>query len=536
MPTIPKQSVSPSPKPPLAKGGPSSQSPKPSTNGGGLKPGQKPSAPPATPTPPVSTPAVTKPGKLKKPKPVKESKEVLYPRIETRVFVRDTAKAPLGTGGKPSPASFNADVAMELIGWQTEEMYKTALAEQYTAAELKNLDTSFGDDYLFKDRLGKKIRCGNNLHNRPFYPLTAEDWMLEILRQKWRFNGESMVVDKFGGCQDIQHRAVGLIWAKQEWELDRLLPKPQQKWQKFWPTEPMIDCIVVFGIEATDDVVNTINTGKPRTLADALYRSEWFAGKSPPERNKLSKLTSAALSYLRNRTAARLASLAPRFPHSESFEYLDSHKKLLECVKFISEEDSERKSVAIYLSHGYAAALLYLMGSARSEADKYAANGTEKVLDWGLYDKAQEFWVLFCNNAPALEPLREELERLPIEITHSSYRVALFIKAWNLFSDGKKLTQEAIALQLGTDPDTTLPVLNEHPRIGGIDVDYEEEGVERTTTDEEAESLDDKSLRGICPKTEGEHEWVTEKDDKTGQMETYCKHCLDPKPGPKRSK
>ena len=499
---------------------PNSSAPKPSKNGDASKPEQKPSTEaPAT--------AESKPnGKLKKPKPVKESREILYPRIETRVFVSDSAKAPIGPGGKPAPAAFTPEIAKEVIGWQDEEQFAEALKGQYTAAELKNIDTSFGEDYLFRDRYGKKIRCGNNLHNRPFYPKTAEAWMLEILRRKWRFNGESMVVDKYGGCQDIQHRAVGLIWAAQEWAIDAQLPKPQQKWQKYWKQEPYIDCLIVFGIEDSDDVVNTINTGKPRTFSDALYRSSWFAGKPVDVRDRLAKITANAVNFLWDRTSARLGSNAPHRPHSESFEFLDSHKKLLDCVKFISEE-GDGKKITTYIGLGRAATLLYLMGSARSNAEDYVASPSDKSLDWSLYDKAEEFWTLFCANAAAIEPLREELERLPLEITKEAFKIALFIKAWNLFSDGKKLTRDELELDMG-DVDGVF-TLREHPRIGGIDVAYEEEeDLNREPPEGGEESADDLAARGICPKTGEAHIWKTE------EGETFCQDCFDPKPGPSR--
>lgn len=454
---------------------------------------------------------------------------MLYPRIETRVFCSDPAKAPLGKDGKPVVAPFTDDLAKEILGWQDEAGFAVALESQYTKAEIKNLNTSFGEDYLFKDRNGDKIRCGNNLHNRPFYAQTAEDWMLEILRRKWQFNGESMIVDKYGGCQDIQHRAIGLVWACQEWELDRKLPKPQQKWQEFWPEKPTIDCIVVFGIEDSDDVVNTINTGKPRTLSDAIYRTSWLADKPLGERQQLAKVIAGAVTYLWKRTEAKAGSLAPRRPHSESFEFLDNHKRLRDkCVPFIVAE-GDGKKLTPYLSLGWASALLYLMGSASSDFGKYTKTGHEKSLDWSLYDKAEEFWTLFCNNAKELEPLREELERLPMEIG-AEFKVDMIVKAWTLFSDGQEIAPEAIQLNIGQEEGHYV-LAEAKPRLGGIDVEPDE--VELVTAENagegDTETVDDKAARGICPKlsTEGKevpHEYVTE------DGETYCKHCLDPKP------
>jgi hypothetical protein len=487
----------------LASPSPSS-APKPSNSGEGLKPEQSPSSSPVS-------------GKGKKPKPVRESREILYPRIETRVFCSDPEKAPLGKNGQPAPAKFTAAIGKEILGWQTEEDFAEALKSQYTAAELKNINKTFGEEYLLKDRKGRKIRCGNNLHNRPFYSNNAEDWMLEILRRKWELNGESMIVDKYGGCQDIQHRVAGLILAAQEWAEDKLRPKPEQQWQELWQEEPYLDCIIVFGIEDTDKVVNTINTGKVRTLADALYRSSWLADKTKAEKERLSNIMSRAVTFLWNRTEAKKQSLAPRRPHSESFEFIDSHKRLIDCVKFISEE-GEGKKLTSFLPLGYASALLYLMGCARSDVFKYHKTGNEKALDWSLKDKAEEFWTLFCAKAASMEPLYEELERIPLGCNNVTFPVAIFIKAWNLFSDKRKLTQEELTIAIDVE-DNNFVLGEPMPRIGGIDVDPEED----LGLPPEGESVDDMAARGICPKTKAPHNYVTE------DGETFCKNCLDPK-------
>ena len=475
-------------------------------------------------------------GKASKPKKQEEKiREIIYPRIEVRVFCRDAARAPKGQKAE----GLTCAIAKELLGWQDEADYAEQLKKTLPEAEFKQRKTEFGDDFLLTDRYGKKVRCMNNLGNRPFDPRTAEDWMLEILRNKWRLNGESMIVDEHGDCQDLQHRLVGLIWAEQEWQKDNILPKEEQQWGQFWSTTPPeMDAIVVLGVDSSDETINTMNTGRPRTFADALYRSKVYKDSPSEERARLSKLTQNAVGFLWKRSDAALHSLAPRRPHSESFEFLEAHPKIIDCVKFILAE-GDGKKLSPYISLGYAAALLYMMGSATSEVEKYADSGCkESALDWKLWDKAQEFWVLFCANSPVMEPLHEELNRLPAELTSVYFQVALFIKAWNLWSNKKKLTRKD--LELIIDNTSGMAELGENPRIGGIDVDREEEEEteEKTPAGVDSESPDEMAKRGICPKLTDKNKKPTPHEWTTDEGETFCAHCFEPKPkeGKKKGK
>lgn len=466
-------------------------------------------------------------GKAKaKPKEETKKKEIIYPRIEVRVFCRNPKKCPEGQ----KPQGLNAAIAKEILGWQDEDDYEAEMKKKYSAAELKDKPLKFQDDYLLIDRYGRKVRCAHNDNNRPFDPRTAEDYMIEILRGKWKLNGESMVVDECGDCQDLQHRLIGQVWAGQEWQKDNILPEPEQQWGQFWKTEPEMDCIIVLGIDSDDDTINSQNTGRPRTFADALYRHKTYRDSPREERARLSKITSGAVSFVWRRSEAALSSLAPRRPHSESFEFLESHPKIIECVKFILAE-GDGKKLSPFISLGYAAGLLYLMGSATSVVEKYADSGcVESALDWKLWDKAQEFFVLFCTNSPAMEPLHEELNRLPVELVSVNFQVALFIKAWNLWSNKKKLTGEV--LELIIDNTSGVAELGESPRIGGIDIDHEDEPetVEQDTEPPpaEGESPDDLAKRGICPKLSDKNKKPTPHEWTTDDGETFCAHCYEP--------
>lgn len=466
---------------------------------------------------PAAAPNTKKKGAAKK-AAAEPAREVLYPRYDVRLFVRDPAKAVLGEDGQPLIEPMTAAIAKEFLGWQVE-------------ADGEN----FADNYLLIDKNGKKARCTNNLLNRPFYPQLAEDWMLEVLRLKWQMNGEQVIIDEYGMVHDGQHRLIGLILAEQTWLLDQKKPKDQRKWAGYWKEEPCIDCSVFLGIKGTDEVVNTINTGKPRSLADVLFRSACFRKQDTATRLVASKVLNAAIKTLWYRTSQQLASSAPRRPHSESLEFLANHERLLECVKFIQEEGDDGK-LAPFLPHGPAACLLYLMGSAASDGEAYVVANTEKVLDWSLWDKAQSFWVDLAANGKATEALREALLKIPAELGgkyNLDLRCATLIKAWNLYSDGKKLTLDTVEVETSTN-ELGQPILAEMPRCGGIDVEYGDDSLDEPTTpaakDDGVNPLvdggGDECLKG------GKHEYTTEKGV-NGVLETFCKKCLDPKK-PKR--
>jgi len=375
----------------------------------------------------------------------------VYKAVDVRVYLREKGEG------------LTADLAKEILGWSEESEH-----------------IKFGEKYRLIDFNGKKVRCENNTANRPYYPATAEDWMLEILRAKWRFNGESIIIDRHGLLHDGQHRLIGLVLANQEWELDRKRTEP--RWQAYWKEPPNIDALVVLGIVGTDDVVNTIGTGKPRTIIDVLYRCAWFAQMDEKNRLAVAKAASYAVKLMWDRTAQNLeftrkTGFKPRRPHSESLEFIMNHERILESVRFIYEEQmpdkgSEGKLTGLGVAVGYAAGLLYLMGSARSDSDVYDKVNNETALDWGLWDKAQEFFVDICANGKATEELREELLDVSALLAGglaNAQRIGTIIKAWNLFSDGKEITREDCHMDLVVDGEGK-PTLTSNPIIGGIDV------------------------------------------------------------------
>ncbi len=444
-----------------------------------------------------------------------DTQEILYPEYEVRLFHSDKGRMQQWTKDKKAkPNPIDSTVAETLLGWTTEDV-----AEQ-----------SYGDDYLLIDNNNQKIRCLHNLSNRPFYGHLAEAWKLEILRKKWKLNGETIIIDKYGNVISGQHRLVGLILAIQEWYLDQKKPTDKQVWSHFWTEPPCIDALVVFGIEGDDETVNTTDTGKPRTFADVIYRSEYFDGIPNSAKKVMSVTADWAVKLVWDRTAQKQVSYCPKRSHSESTDFIARHERLLKAVRFIYDcNKSKLKDNGNYkglITLGYAAGLLYLMGIGKSVYEKYEAYKSEGGLDFADWGKAEFFWKDLATNGKVTEVLREALLRLPSNLGGSygrDLRCGIIIKAWNLWIEEEKITKDGI--EMDTYENTIgITCLGESPKIGGIDLDYAPPAkkVKEEPAKEEVTPKKKQQETGECPQG-GKHQW--EHDD----LGTYCSKCKETK-------
>jgi hypothetical protein len=272
---------------------------------------------------------------------------------------------------------------------------------------------------------------------------------------------------------DGKHRLVGLCFAEQEWL------KSPHKYPK-WEEEPKIHCFINFGVREDMKSINTINTGKPRSLTDAIYASGLF-GKMDGSKSKdkrllkgLSKMTDYAVRLLWHRTGASDEAFAPKRTHAESLDFIERHPKILQCVKHIYDENGKEERLKYYPSPGYAAALLYMMGSCTTERETTDGTGyvqvdcpTEDLLTWEMWEKACKFWTLLASHDPSMNPLRQAIGDL-LDSGGGSFlaeRVALIIKAWWAFARGKKITADAIEYDTTVDEDNITRIA-ECPLVG----------------------------------------------------------------------
>jgi hypothetical protein len=257
------------------------------------------------------------------------------------------------------------------------------------------------------------------------------------------------------------------VLAAQEWDTDK------ESWP-LWSEMPSIECIVVTGIDESSKVVDTINTGMPRTLADVIFRdSQYFADASSSDRRKIAKVAEHAIRMLGHRLASFADAFAPNRTHSECIEFLQRHPKLLDCVQFVYDAETDQGSVSNVVPLGTAAALMYLMGSSATTSTEYssAEQPCERMLDWSAWDKACEFWEAVGNSASSLFPIKEQLSAIAQDADSISRaeRMGVVVKAWGGFSNGLALTADMLALTYTADGEGVRH-LSETPLISVVDL------------------------------------------------------------------
>jgi len=390
----------------------------------------------------------------------KEDRPEIYPDVVCKVLDGEEA--------------LTADQAKELLGWEEVE----------TGSR-------------FKDLNGNGIYCSNNLGNRPLTMSNVKTISQDILRGKWKLNCENMIIGKTGQTLNAQHRLIALIFAVQTYNKE---PDKYEHWSK----EPTIDTLLVLGADESDEVVNTMDTAKPRTLAEVIYRSTYFADLKPVDRKKVARAADYAVRLMWHRTGAEHNSFAPRRTHAESLEFIDRHPKLLECVKHIVIEDGDKGLIKRFLPVGSAAALLYLMSTGNSELAKYRESDkpSEDDLTFDLWDEACDFWVGLAQQSKGFELVRNELANLMEDLSASfAVRCALLISAWEAVSNGKKITPKVLKLQFETDDDG-FKQFTDCPTVGGIDVGdpKEIEDITPPVAEEEEEEEEEEEPETAKPK------------------------------------
>ena len=364
----------------------------------------------------------------------KQDREVVHPKVRSVVHDDD----------KP----ITVQAAMKLLGWVEE-----------------STDDAFGNDYLLKRRKSK-VRCTNNVTNRPLYKTVVDTLRQEILRGRWRLNGEPIIIGKTGQILNGQHTLIALVLAGDSWRDNR------ERYHA-WEHEPVLHKVIVYGIDEDDNTVNTMDTCKPRGLKDVLYRSPYFDKLARPARKKASAALEFAIRKMWLRTGSKDNPDCPRASHSEMVDFLEHHRRLVEAVLHVAAEDGDG-GITKYLRPGAASALLYLMAASDTDPEAYYATDqlSEANADLGQWEKACEFFVELANGGTKLNPVRTaykavmaEKELMPAESE------AILIKAWHLYSDGKTISAAKLKLEYEVVDDQKI--LAESPLLGGIDVGAE---------------------------------------------------------------
>jgi mRNA-degrading endonuclease YafQ of YafQ-DinJ toxin-antitoxin module len=373
--------------------------------------------------------------------------------------------------------------AKDLLGW---------LEEDGDAIKFKSGEYSTE----LEPYLPRRVKLQNNPHNRPINSGNFLDLRQSILTKKWKFNGEPIIVGKTGTLLNGQHTLIATVLA----EFERTEGNNKDHWESVWDGPITIDKMIVYGIDESDDVVNTMDTCKSRSLADVIYRANHFKGMKldPKQRRSIAKIMEHAVRLLWDRTGAGLDAYSPRRTTLECVDFINRHEWLVKAVKHIWEENGDTDEIAKYITLGYASGLCYLMAASDSDGEKYRGMETpsEKAIKFTHRDKALAFWTDFVSgderDLARFNPLRHAIGSLADAETGKTgtlgEKIAIFHKAWNLYLADEKFTQGNLKLEYHQREDGTLKLLDK-PDFGGIDavsIDTEEEDEEATPEEVEA--------------------------------------------------
>jgi hypothetical protein len=422
--------------------------------------------------PPIKSQSSKKAPKKKSQAVPETDKPVVYPELGSIIFANGTEQGPL-TIAK----------AKEVIGWENEDDHAARVGEPKGSI-------TYEDKFMLLDQSvePKKIRCLYNAHNRPFDANLALSYAQDILNGKWELNCENIIISKFGNVTSGQHRLIALILAGQLWERKRNI------FGAVWPEEPTMETFLAFGGSEEQKVLQTIDAGRSRTLADNYYSHPAFASYETAERRELGRMLGAAVELLWKRTGSggKDSDTAAYQTHAASNEFLDRHGKLIDCVKHLFGENKSRAISTLHVSPGQCSASMYLMAASNTDLMDYQADRSENAIDFTRWDLATEFWALLAGNKQQIVEVREAMSKLvdegaggrPIE------KQAIIARAWNKFVEKPKdkIKLEDVKLEyVVKNEQTHLDFSTPYIDFGGIDAGIKPEAEQGTPTKAQVE-------------------------------------------------
>lgn len=399
---------------------------------------------------------------------VPDQRTVLYPHIKALLYLEGAGPDYLG--------GLTAADAVTSMGWEVEP---------------DDTDWSEGT-YLLRDGDNRKCRAVNNANNRPFDDNNCERLIQEHLTGSWEPNGETIVIGEYGTVLDGQHSYASLILAQQRLDSGKKLA-----WKDTWPDGVIkMQKIVIVGVKETDKVINTMNTGKPRSFTDVVFRSDIFGKEKESERKLLARMTEFALDLLWYRTGRSTTYGDSIRTHSMGMKFITDHPKVIDAVRAVHKINHDTKGgVGKYLSPGYSSALLYMMGTSATDEDAVAnyhakqreGTASEKMLDFSNWSKAVDYWAgVGAESAkpfdfrPMFQVQRPDLEN-PGQflgfIMHNGEgrgspreRMAVLCNAWLHFADDRNLTQVRVVPDYFVRDSVQHLDVAKLRDVGGIDI------------------------------------------------------------------
>ena len=386
-----------------------------------------------------------------------QKREVIYDKVVTK----------LRTGTR----AMTVEDAIALLGWCEDE--KEAVERGFT-------------EHHYEMENGTKVWFFNNFANRPIYSSNVAALKQKHLNREMVFNAEPIKIGRTGIVVDGQHFSISLIEAEKE-RLANL-----EKWAKHWQGPITAEKLIVYGIEESDTVMNSMDCVRPRSSTDVIFRSDFYADKSRAVRLKLSSITDTAVRLLWERTGAKLDAWSPYRTHGETIDFIRRHMRICDAVRHIANVDKDGELSPI-IGAGIASGIMYLQ--AASDADSAAYYGEplkpvhlreEKGLGFANWDKACEFWDALPKS-DSFKTVREAITSL-FEGGTVTEKKAILLRAWSKFVEGKAFRNVALG-----DDDYTKPSATGHrklaapPRLTGIDLGDSDQQIQEKAPVDKAE-------------------------------------------------
>ena len=283
-----------------------------------------------------------------------------------------------------------------------------------------------------------------NTTNRPLGKADVRVYANEMLRGKWKLNGEPIIFgEDSNGVSSIisgQHRLHAVILANKIYNSD-----PKNK--NYANATLDYTTVAIYGVSV--ETADTVDQGVKRKHAHVLYRDEWIEANIPKEwNNKVSRkvkwcntlATAARIVWLR--AGGATVSSAPKFIPSEMLDFIkEDHVHLCKFVSAILSS-AEEEGGGLKISLPYIAGLCYV---ASLNEDGTVDKGTMDTLLDAMLNIAQN-QVTAGTAEHALVAYWNKLFSTPGSKDRDLDITGPFVKALNAIINGDKVTAAKLAL------------------------------------------------------------------------------------------
>jgi len=356
----------------------------------------------------------------------------------------------------------------------------------------------WGNDHcgIVSKEYGKKVRLMNNLVNRPIDRASLKRYVQDILNGCWKLNGENIVIGITGQIMSGQHRLISHILAEHQ-RLENL-----DHWKTRHPDPIRLETFIAYGVEESDEIFRTLNTGKPASVADTLYRSALISRIPLANRRTIARILDRAISCLWGRLGYSNDQWADIRTNTEAQLFLEKHETLVECAEYLlgenSVSDSEEEvsgKISDIVPLGTATALFYLMAVSDSDSETYhlarfKEKASEKLLNMNSWEAARLFWYDLGAREERMEPVLKLIQKYQDKGVKGGATESVLCRAW--VNNGNEFDLKSLTLKLTPEIDGEDRRVDENYTCGGVDLgtrpEAKEEEVSEATPAEEPRS------------------------------------------------